>query len=126
MRFLVDECLSTGVAVLLTAAGHDTLHVLDVLPAGSTDEDVLRFADRESRVLVSADTDFGEILARSGDPAPSVILFRRGDRLPDSLAAVLLANLVEVTDDLAAGAIVVITDSRLRVRRLPVERDDRD
>ena len=89
--------------------------------AGQPDEQVLSRALDDGRVLLSADTDFGEILARSGAGTPSVILFRRSDRSATSLAAVLLANLTEVADDLAQGAFVVITNDRIRIRSLPLK-----
>jgi hypothetical protein len=41
-----------------------------------------------------------------------------------SLAAVVLANLEQVTGDLAAGALIVISDTRIRTRRLPMKRSD--
>ena len=82
MRFLVDECLSTRVPELLVAAGHDAVHVVDCGLAGEPDERVLAQAADDRRVLLSADTDFGEILARSGSPVPSVILFRRAAASP--------------------------------------------
>ena len=88
--------------------------------AGRPDEDVLAQAVAEARVLLSADTDFGEILARSRSGTPSVILFRRADRSPASLGAVLLANLDAVADDLEKGAFVVFTEDRLRIRALPL------
>lgn len=73
------------------------------------------------RHLVSADTDFGTLLARTGSSAPSIILIRRSRaRRADQLAGLLLANLDQVADDVDAGAIVVVTDQDLRVRRLPI------
>ena len=66
-------------------------------------------AESEGRVVVSADTDFGAILARSGKRAPSVILFRTVlQRRAWSQAALILANLPQVTEDLEAGALVTI------------------
>ena len=56
--------------------------------------------------------------------APSVILLRRIDKRAISLAAVVLANLGQVTGDLAAGALVVISDTRIRTRRLPMKPAD--
>ncbi len=53
--------------------------------------------------------------------APSVILLRRTDKRASSLAVVVLANLGQVTGDLAAGALVVINDTRIRTRRLPMK-----
>ena len=52
---------------------------------------------------------------------PSIVLFRGNvTRRSDSQSSLLLANFDAVTDDLQAGAIVVIGDGRLRVRRLPI------
>jgi predicted nuclease of predicted toxin-antitoxin system len=68
MKFLVDECLSTRLVRFLAAAGHDAIHVDDHDLAGRPDEEVLAKAVSDSRVLLSADTDFGEILDRSNDP----------------------------------------------------------
>jgi predicted nuclease of predicted toxin-antitoxin system len=120
MKFLVDECLSTRLVRFLAAAGHDAIHVDDHDLAGRPDEEVLAKAVSDSRVLLSADTDFGEILARSNDPTPSVILFRRSDRSANTLAEVLLANLDTIAKDLERGAFVVITEDRLRIRTLPI------
>jgi predicted nuclease of predicted toxin-antitoxin system len=71
-------------------------------------------------VLVSADTDFGTLLARSGDTAPSVVLLRRTQgRRAAQIADLLTANLPQLETDLAAGAVVVIRDDNLRIRLLP-------
>lgn len=53
--------------------------------------------------------------------APSVILVRRlvGRRATD-ITDVILANLAPVEEDLTAGAIVVLGDESVRVRRLPI------
>ena len=74
----------------------------------------------EGRVLLSADTDFGEMLAVGRVIAPSVILFRRMGRRSDELARLLADNLDEVGDELRDGALVVITADKMRVRRLPL------
>ena len=75
----------------------------------------------EQRVLVSADTDFGALLSRSGAKFPSVLLVRRpvGRRAAEQ-AATILANLPTVAEDLEAGAIVVLTDEWVRIRRRPM------
>ena len=79
-------------------------------------------AVEQTRVLVTLDTDFGALVAFSGATVPSVVLFRGSvTRRPSGQAGLLLANLDEVSNDLEAGAVVVIGDDRLRVRRLPIE-----
>jgi predicted nuclease of predicted toxin-antitoxin system len=111
-------------AGLLRAAGHDCAHVYEAGLGGQPDEQIMDLADRENRILISADTDFGELLANAPVLAPSVILLRRTDKRAASLAAVILANLEQVTDDLAAGALIVISDTRIRARRLPMKPSD--
>lgn len=121
MRFLLDECLPARMAGLLRAAGHDCMHVYDLGLGGQPDEEVMALADREERILLSADTDFGELLANAPVLAPSVILLRRTDKKAESLTSVVLANLGQITDDLTAGALIVISDTRIRARRLPIK-----
>jgi len=121
LKFLVDENLSERVAEVLVENGHDAIHVRDIGLERAGDPVVMARAEAEGRVVVSADTDFGAILARSGNRAPSVILFRMaGQRRAWSQAALVLANLPQVAGDLEAGALVVIEDGRVRSRRLPL------
>jgi predicted nuclease of predicted toxin-antitoxin system len=78
-----------------------------------------RLAD--SRVLLSADTDFGALLAASHAVSPSMVLIRRSTgRRAEALAALLTANLPALEADLAAGGVVVIREDDLRIRRLPI------
>ena len=119
MNFLIDECLRPLVADGLRDAGHDAIHVGDAGLLGATDEQVMSLAAEQSRVVVSADTDFGELLARNQLGFPSAILLRRNHD-PDDRVRTILDALVDVADDLLAGAIVVIVEDRLRIRRLPI------
>ncbi len=120
MKFLLDECISTRLAPLLADAGHDVIHVSDRDLAGQSDDQVLATARDEARILVSADTDFGELLSKQDLALPSLVLFRQGNRSPEHQATTLLGNLQEVAEDLSAGAIVVFTNDNIRIRRLPV------
>lgn len=104
---------------MLRDGGHDAVHVRDIALLKAPDETVFARALEDGRVLVSGDTDFGRLIIEAGQPRPSLILFRReGDRRAATLAGLILANLEQVSDDLEAGAIVVIEAHRVRVRRL--------
>lgn len=121
MRFLVDQCLSVELAERLAADGHDAVHVASYGLSRADDEEVLDRAATEGRVLVSADTDFGGLLAARDITVPSVVLFRRRTRRrPHEQAMILLTNLAAVEEDLDAGAIAVIDDTGIRIRRLPI------
>jgi len=89
--------------VLLSDAGHDAVHVGDLALLGATEETVMAAALDDSRIVVSADTDFGEVLAASIAQYPSVILLRRKGRTAEQQASILLANFAAVENDLRSA-----------------------
>ena len=121
MRFLVDICLSPRLAEGLCGLGHDAVHAADFGLHGAGDEVVLAAAAAQDRVVLSADTDFGTILARTHASAPSVILIRRAEgRRVEELLALLAANLAAVEAAVGEGSVVVLGESTMRIRRLPI------
>lgn len=121
MRFLVDQCLSPDFATEVADAGHDVIHVRELGMQRSPDADVLRVAREQDRTLLSADTDFGTILAQTSAIRPSVVIFRRVTaRRPSEQAALLLANLPAIEDAVGRGSVVVLEESRMRARTPPI------
>ena len=121
MKFLVDNAVSPRVSEGLRTLGYDAIHVRDYGMAESEDNEILNRAEKEGRILISCDTDFGTILAMNKKDSPSVIQFR-GDtyRNPMGQLLVLRKNLLKVEEILLEGGIVTIMRDRIRIRKLPV------
>lgn len=121
MKFLIDQNRSPHLAKLLRDAGHDAVHTSELGLERAEDRELLLLAAEEDRIVVSGDTDFGALLAMRRATSPSVILFRaRHLSRAEHQATVILQHLDELANDLAQGAVLVITDDRIRVRHLPL------
>ncbi len=121
MRFLIDNALSLFFAHELRKEGHDVLHVRDVNMHKCSDDEIFDFSQKEERIIITADTDFGTILSQRNDSFPSVIIFRRTKSCkPLELASLLLTNLNDIQESLSSGSVIIIEDKRIRIRSLPI------
>ncbi len=75
MKLLIDENLSVRVAAVLRGAGHDAVHVTAVGLGSTNDEVILRAAADDGSTIVTADADFGTLLALRGAHRPSYSCF---------------------------------------------------
>jgi predicted nuclease of predicted toxin-antitoxin system len=70
--------------------------------------------------MFTHDLDFGTMLALTHATGPSVLQIRARDVLPDHLGGIVIAGLRQHDGDLASGALVVVDESKCRVRVLPI------
>ena len=119
MRFLADMGVSTRVVEWLRNNGHDAKHLreegLHRMPNG----EIFTKAIHEDRIIITFDLDFGEIIALAKGKSTSVILFRLHNTRTPHLLDRLSAVLKDSAKALEEGAVVVVEESRHRVRYLP-------
>jgi hypothetical protein len=121
VKFLVDNALSPAIAEGLRQRGHDAVHLRD---AGTACGRGRRgFQARQGR---GPDSHLGGHRLRhaagaDGGAQPLGGPLRRGtDRRPERQLALLLANLPTIAEPLQRGSIVVLEESRIRIRSLPI------
>ncbi len=122
MRFLVDNAISPIVVKGLQNVGHDAIHVREYGLQAAEDWVLFERAEKEKRIIISADTDFAFLLASRKTNSPSVILFRkRAERNPLLQIDLLLLNLTDsICIKLEMGCILIIEQERIRIRTLPL------
>jgi predicted nuclease of predicted toxin-antitoxin system len=116
VRWLIDECVDANLAALLRESGHDAVYMSDVAPR-TADPEVLYRAERENRLLLTEDKDFGDLVFRQARPVPGLVLMRidpsrRSRKGPRLLAA------IDRFGDTLFGRYTVIEDARFRSRPL--------
>jgi hypothetical protein len=117
VRFLANENFPGDAVDALRSGGHDVAWVRTDSP-GATDEEVLARAQREARVLVTFDKDFGELAWRALLPAESgIVLFRIPMPAPARVGETLAGILAARRD--WEGNFAVIEPGRIRIRGLP-------
>ncbi len=81
-RYLANENFPRAIVKLLREEGNDVMHAAEVL-VGAPDEELLRIAVSEDRVLLTFDRDFGELVFHQQHPAASgIVLFRLRQQPP--------------------------------------------
>lgn len=117
MRFLADANVEAAIVHWLRAEGHDVLSAAD-FPAPCPDDHILEMADRQNRILITSDRDFGELVFRHNLASQGIILMRFQTPLQEDRLNLLRARWQTIVET-AARHFTVLTDSKLRVRPLP-------
>lgn len=118
MRFLADENVPLASVRILRLGGHDILYASETMP-GAPDASLISRAQRDNRVIITFDRDFGELVFRDRLASPPGIIYLRFDPArPEEPAEniILLLNLPSL--DLV-GRLTVFTRTRIRQRPLP-------
>ena len=116
MRFLANENFPGAAVKVLQAAGHDIVWVRTAAP-GPDDPDVLAWAAREERILLTFDEDFGELARASTLPTTCGVVLLRIPMPPPGDVVHRVADLIVARDDWA-GNFFVIEPGRVRMRPL--------
>lgn len=119
-RLLLDMNLSPEWLPVLRTHGWEAEHWSTVGDPGASDQDIMNWAVAHEYVVFTHDLDFGTMPALSHESGPSVFQVRAENILPAYLEDSVVAALSQHESDLSSGALVVVDESRSRVRVLPI------
>ena len=120
MKFLADMGISPRSVEHLREMGHDATHLREKGLEQLTDTAILAKARAEKRILLTHDLDFGELLAASKAELPSVVIFRLHNMRPERVNRYPEEVIKQYGTLLESGAIVSVSEGRIRVRSLPL------
>jgi predicted nuclease of predicted toxin-antitoxin system len=120
VKVVIDMNLGIDWVDCLQAAGHDAIHWSSIGAEDDDDSHILRWAAEHGYVVLTADLDFGALLATAEAPWPSVIQLRTPRTLPSFSGHLVLEVLRQSRLEIEAGALVSVDPSRFRIRPLPM------
>ena len=113
MRFLVDECSGPVLARWLKNEGYDVFSVYDEA-RGATDNEILKQAFSEKRILITNDKDFGDKIFRDQNLHKGIILLRLGDERSKNKISVIQKLLENYSSELNDNFVVVM-EHKIRI-----------
>jgi predicted nuclease of predicted toxin-antitoxin system len=122
MKLLLDQGLARSTVQHLAAVGISAEHVGDLGLAAARDEAILEAARLRQSVVVTLDADFHQHLAVTRATTPSVIRIRIERLKGDEVAKIVEQVIAMASTEIAAGAVVSVTKTKIRVRSLPIGR----
>ena len=111
MKYLLDENLSPQLAVELRAQGLDACAVTEVGLSGAPDERILHFAVEASRVIITLDADFANVVRFPPEQTPGIVRLTEAKIRQTIRRALLLLCNIDLT-----GRLAVVDEKKIRIR----------
>src|SRR3989338_8877650 len=116
LSFLVDESSGFKIYKFLLEKGFNTKFVGEIM-SRAPDEEVLALADKENRILITNDKDFGELIFRLNKPSSGVILLRLNIDSPNKMQK-YVEETIKILSNKLKSSFVVVTEGQIRVRKI--------
>lgn len=96
------------------------VHVGEIGMSRATDQEILDYARRENRACVTLDADFHALLVLGSERSPSVVRIRIEGLQAIAMAELLICIEPHIQSAAEHGALITVTETQVRIRRLPV------
>ncbi len=119
MKFLVDESSGFAIYKWLLNQGYDVIFARDIFQ-GAPDETVLKKAFEESRILITDDRDFGELIFLHKKPHAGLIYLRLSIKNP-VYRTHILKNILDNHKADIPGNCIIAKESRIQIIKIKKE-----
>jgi predicted nuclease of predicted toxin-antitoxin system len=126
LKFFADECISPSTVFFLIKQGYKAEHVEDAKMSGAKDAEILDYTAKNDMVLITQDLDFSALLALSGNSHPGVITIRLKFPSPENVNNSLKKLLDLQTEEQIQGSIIILEETKIRFRRIPILPEEND
>lgn len=116
MKFLANENFPRASFIILKNSGFDIKHIGDSYQ-GVKDEEVMLIAQEEGRIIITFDSDYGELVFKKGLPSNGVIYLRLGELTPE-LPAQIVLDITKREEIKLEGHFTVLDEGKLRQRKI--------
>lgn len=120
MKLLLDQGLPRSTGQILRAAQVDAIHTGECSLSTASDAKIIEYAREQGRIVITLDSDFHSIMVLNNAATPSVIRVRIEGLRAEPMANLIIRVLRLCCDDLIKGALVSITEHRIRIRKIPI------
>ena len=115
MKLLADESLPYPIVLALRGQGFDLISVMEDSP-GISDGQVLEIANREGRIVLTMDKDFGDLIYRERRASLGIVLFRMSGIATTEKLKIAVAAIKKHGEELVGG-FTVVTPRSVRIRK---------
>lgn len=117
MKIVADEGVDKPIVDHLRVLGYEVYYIFEE-KSGISDSAVLEIANKKEALLITLDTDFGELIFRLREAAHGVLLFRFAGLSRDEKLKIVDStfknHFLELVD-----SFTVVTKESIRIRKLP-------
>ena len=117
MKFLADESIEKPVVDWLRGQDFDVRYITEITPS-INDEEVIRLANNEGRILITNDKDFGELVFHQSKIILGVLLIRATNERSSNKVR-LVREVLEKARNKLAGYFVVVNEAGIRMKKIP-------
>jgi predicted nuclease of predicted toxin-antitoxin system len=116
MQFKTDENVPIEIAVLLSASGHNAKTATDQGLRGASDPVLFVTCKEEHRVLVTLDSDFGDIRVYPYDESPGIIVLRLRNQGKSHVMSIFHRLLPLIDREPLRERLWIVEESKVRIR----------